>query len=140
MLSSKNALSPKFTNSAAVSEKEVSSPDKDKERLWERERVRGGSEISSLLERRRFWCKAVLIVCMKLFISRQAAQESIRQREVVRRRDAALLIERVYLCVRARRYATMQLRILVRHKGAVKMLRQAVSVSVMVGERERGKG
>jgi hypothetical protein len=125
--SAKHALSPDFTNSATVTEKDTSSPDKEKERLFEKERGRGGSEIHSVSDRRRFWYKSALILCTKLFLSRQAAQESIKRREAARRLDAALLIIRVCQRFKGRRYAAMQMRILVGHRGAVKKLRLAVS-------------
>jgi hypothetical protein len=135
--SAKHALSPAFSNSLTVPEKDTSSPDKEKERLWEKERGKGGNEIHSVSDRRRFWCKSVLILCTKLFISRQAARESIKQRVAARRLSAALLIVRACQRFRGRRYAVMQMRILVRHRGAVKKLRLAVSAQSGGGRKEK---
>jgi hypothetical protein len=135
--SDKHALGPAFSNSAMVPEKNTWSPDKEKDRMWEKERGKGGNEIDSMLGRRRFWCKSVLILCTKLFISRQAARESIRHREAARRFGAALLIVRACQRFRGRRYAAMQMRILVRHGGAVKKLRLAVSPQTARGRKEK---
>lgn len=127
--SAKHAVIPAFNNFATVPEKDAASPDKEKERQWEKEKEKGKgiNEIFSVVDRSRFWYKSVLILCTKLFICRQASRESIKLREVAMRRSAALLIVRVCQLFRGRRYAAMQMMILVRHGGAVKKLRLAVS-------------
>jgi hypothetical protein len=135
--SAKHAIGPAFSISAVVPEKNTSSPDKENEKLWEKERGKGGNEIHSVSDRRRFWCKSVLILCTKLFISRQVARESSKQREAGRRFGAALLIVRACQRFREMRYAAMQMRILVRHRGAVKKLRLAVSPQSAVGRKKR---
>jgi hypothetical protein len=134
--SAKHAIGPAFSISAMVPDKNTSSPDKEKEKLWEKEKGKGGNEIHSVSDRRRFWCKSVLILCTKLFISRQAARESSKQIEAGRRFGAALLIVRACRRFREMRYAAM-MRILVRHRGAVKKLRLAVSPQSAVGRKKK---